>query len=182
MCVAGHALALYTSDDYLNEPFVETINRIKLYSSSVARYGTSPYLYPLYGLGELPQSFARLCAIYGGTFMLKKPVEKVEVEDGKFVGVTSEGETAKAKIVIGDPSYFPDRVKKVGQVVRAICIMDHPIPQTKDGASCQIILPGNQCDRKNGTLTSTPAARFPPLEIKEKRGRNEEQLLVGKYE
>lgn len=82
--------------------------------------------------------------------MLNKPVDKIEMEDGKFVGVTSEGETAKAKIVIGDPSYFPDRVKKVGQVVRAICIMDHPIPQTKDGNSCQIILPGNQCDRKNG--------------------------------
>ncbi len=53
-------------------------------------------------------------------------------------------------MVIGDPSYFPDKTKKVGQVVRAICIMDHPIPQTKDGLSCQIIIPFSQCDRKNG--------------------------------
>ena len=30
------------------------------------RYGKSPYLYPLYGLGELPQAFARLAAVYGG--------------------------------------------------------------------------------------------------------------------
>lgn len=40
--------------------------------------------------------------------MLHKPVEKVEAKDGA-VFVTSEGETVKAKQVIGDPSYFTDR-------------------------------------------------------------------------
>ncbi len=44
-------------------------------------------------------------------------------EAGKAVGVTSEGETAKAKLVVGDPSYFPDKVKAVARVVRAIAIM-----------------------------------------------------------
>ena len=48
--------------------------RIKLYSNSLAKYGKSPYLYPLYGLGELPQGFARLSAIYGGTYMLDKEI------------------------------------------------------------------------------------------------------------
>jgi RAB protein geranylgeranyltransferase component A len=38
---------------------MEPIKRIKLYTESLARYGKSPYLYPLYGLGELPQGFAR---------------------------------------------------------------------------------------------------------------------------
>jgi Rab GDP dissociation inhibitor len=44
---------------YLEKPVLESIKRIKLYSESLARYGKSPYLYPLYGLGELPQGFAR---------------------------------------------------------------------------------------------------------------------------
>lgn len=51
----GHALALHRDDDYLNRNAIETIERIKLYSDSLARYGKSPYLYPMYGLGELPQ-------------------------------------------------------------------------------------------------------------------------------
>ncbi|MGH0135792.1 UNVERIFIED_CONTAM: hypothetical protein FKN15_035180 [Acipenser sinensis] len=88
----GHALALYRTDDYLDQPCLESINRIKLYSESLARYGKSPYLYPLYGLGELPQGFARLSAIYGGTYMLNKPIEEIVMENGKVVGVKSEGE------------------------------------------------------------------------------------------
>ncbi len=49
--------------------------------------------------------------------MLDKPIEGVVFgEDGKVTGVTSGGETAKTKQVIADPSYFPDKVKKVGQV------------------------------------------------------------------
>jgi len=46
-------------DSYLKKPAEETVMRCKLYSESLARYGKSPYLYPLYGLGELPQGFAR---------------------------------------------------------------------------------------------------------------------------
>lgn len=146
----GHALALYRDDKHKTLPCGETIKRIQLYSDSLARYGNSPFLYPLYGLGELPQAFARLAAIYGGTYMLNKPVDEIAVdESGKVVGIKSEGEVAKAPIVIGDPSYFKDRVKKAGQVVRAICFLDHPIPNTKDSTSCQVIIPGNQADRHN---------------------------------
>ncbi|CAB1313388.1 unnamed protein product [Coregonus sp. 'balchen'] len=115
-------------DFYLDQPCIDTINRIKLYSESLARYGKSPYLYPLYGLGELPQGFARLSAIYGGTYMLNKPIEEIVMENGKVVGV---------------------KVSKVGQVVRIICVMSHPIKNTGDVNSCQIIIPQIQVNRKH---------------------------------
>lgn len=145
----GHAMALYLNDDYLTQPALETIKRIRLYSESLIRYGKSPYLYPLYGLGELPQGFARLSAIYGGTYMLDKPVDEIVYEDGKVVGVRSGEETAKCKLVICDPSYVSDKVRKVGQVIRAICILNHPIANTKDSLSCQIIIPQNQVNRRS---------------------------------
>ncbi|KZT05990.1 rab GDP-dissociation inhibitor [Laetiporus sulphureus 93-53] len=155
----GHAMALYLDDDYKTKIARPTYDRIVLYTSSMARYGKSPYIYPLYGLGELPQSFARLSAIYGGTYMLDKPIDEIVTDaDGKFVGVRSGNETVKAKQVIGDPSYFgvgqsaqagKVRVTEEGKVIRAICFLKHPIPGTDDSDSVQIIIPQNQVGRRN---------------------------------
>ncbi|KAL6222837.1 hypothetical protein ACLB2K_006227 [Fragaria x ananassa] len=147
----GHALALHRDDTYLEDPALAFVKRMKLYAESLARFqGGSPYIYPLYGLGELPQAFARLSAVYGGTYMLSKPECKVEFDgSGKVIGVTSEGETAKCKKVVCDPSYLPDKVTKVGKVARAICIMSHPIPNTNDSHSVQVILPQKQLGRKS---------------------------------
>lgn len=38
--------------------------------------------------------FFRLSAIYGGTYMLNKPIEEIIVQNGKVVGVKSEGEVS----------------------------------------------------------------------------------------
>lgn len=146
----GHAIALYLDDEYMTQPCEEPLRRIKLYYDSLSRYGKCPYLYPLYGLGELPQGFARLSAVYGGIYMLNKPADEILMENGAVCGVKSEGEIAKTKAVIADPSYFPERVKKIGQVVRCICILSHPIPNTSDSKSCQLIIPQNQVNRKSG--------------------------------
>eukprot|EP00899_Mesostigma_viride_P019041 jgi/Mesvir1/27138/Mv20808-RA.2 len=148
----GHAIALHREDSYLSQPALPTVMKIKLYNESLLRFDAmkSPYIYPLYGLGELPQAFARLSAVYGGTYMLAKPDAQVVYDDnGVAIGVSSGGETARCKFVVGDPSYFPGKTRKVGQVVRAICIMSHPIPNTGDAPSVQIILPQKQLNRKH---------------------------------
>ena len=46
--------------------------------------------------------------------------------------------------VVGDPSYFPDRVRRTSQVVRAMCLLSHPIPSTNNAPSAQIIIPQKQ--------------------------------------
>ena len=44
---------------------------------------------------------------------------------------------------------FLYKVKKVGQVVRCICLLDHPLPNTKDALSTQIIIPQMKANRKS---------------------------------
>lgn len=155
MDIVGHALALYLDEGWTKEPAMNTIERVALYIDSLRSYGKSPYLYPVYGLGDLPQSFARLSAIYGGTYMLNKEFEGLSYdEDGHVNGVKAGGETARCKLVIGDPSYFPDRVEKVGEVVRCIAILDHPVERTDNSESVQIIIPQNQVKRRHDIYIS----------------------------
>ena len=108
-----------------------------MYLDSHGRYGDSPFLYPVYGLGGLPEAFSRLCAIHGGTYMLNTNVEEILFgEDGKVTGIKVGEDTATAPLVICDPSYVtPNRVKKTGKAIRAICLMNHPIPNTADAPS-----------------------------------------------
>lgn len=159
----GHSMALYQTDEYINAAGMakECVQRIRLYVNSMARYGKSPYIYPLYGLGELPQGFARLSAIYGGTYMLNTTIDEV-LHDGKKVsGITAtmrersdEGDgmkfTTKTKKIIADPSYFPGKVQVVGHLLKAICILNHPIASTDNSDSAQLIIPQSQVGRKNG--------------------------------
>lgn len=153
----GHAMALNDNDDYLARPALETILACRLYGFSVERHGSSPYLYPIYGLGGLPEGFSRLCAVHGGTFMLNQDIDEVLFgEDGKAVGVRAGDMAATAPVIIGDSSYFPeDKTHVVGQVVRSICFLKHPLAQTNNGGSAQIIIPANQV-----AVAGYPARRF----------------------
>ncbi|KAI4143661.1 MAG: hypothetical protein LQ340_006920 [Diploschistes diacapsis] len=158
----GHSMALYQTDEYISAAGMaqETVQRIRLYVNSMARYGKSPYIYPLYGLGELPQGFARLSAIYGGTYMLSTNVDEVLYEGGKVSGIKATmaekdaaGEgmkfSTKTKKIIADPSYFPNKVQVVGHLLKAICILNHPVPNTDNSDSAQLIIPQSQVGRKN---------------------------------
>ena len=166
----GHSMALYTTDEYIDERGAakDCVERIRLYVNSMARYGKSPYIYPLYGLGELPQGFARLSAIYGGTYMLNTTVEEIKYDSsGKVSGIKAtmkergeEGEgmkfETKCSKILADPSYFSSKVQVVGHLVKAICILNHPIDKTDNADSLQLIIPQSQVGRRHGKSQSPP--------------------------
>merc|ERR1719460_3095408 len=147
----GHAVALENNDEYIKKACGPTIAKMKLYVDSLMQITGSPFIYPLYGLGGLPEGFSRLSAINRGTYMLHKPVDSFVYDDaGKVCGVKSGDEVAKCKMVICDPSYAAaTKSRTTKQIIRTICILGAPIPDTKnkDGApalSCQIIMPQKQ--------------------------------------
>ncbi|KAJ6172336.1 Rab GDP-dissociation inhibitor [Penicillium chermesinum] len=132
----GHSMALYPSDEYINAPgvAVDAINRIRLYVNSMARYGKSPYIYPctvwvLYEDGK----------VSGIKATMKDPHEQSEVM--KF--------ETKTKKIIADPSYFPNKVKVTGYLLKAICILKHPVDKTDGSDSLQLIIPQSQVGRKH---------------------------------
>jgi len=147
----SHSMCLKLDETHMGLPAKETVKDLQTYMLSLSRYGTSPYIYPLYGLGGLPEGFSRICAIHGGTFMLNQDVDEILFnESGEAYGVKAGNQMAKAAMVIGDPSYFPkEKIRSTGTVVRCICLLDHPIPNTANAESVQIVIPGPQVDRVN---------------------------------
>lgn len=146
----GHAMALERDDEYVDKAAAPTIDAIKLYANSIQRYGKSPYLYPVYGLGGLPEGFSRLCAIHGGTFMLNQGVDEILSTNGAAWGIRAANQVAKATHIIGDPSYFDaSKSRVVGKVIRSICILDHPIAGTDNAESVQVIIPASTVNRRN---------------------------------
>ena len=147
----SHSMALQLDEKHMDLPALPTVKDLQVYMYSLSRYGTSPYIYPIYGLGGLPEGFSRICAIHGGTFMLNQDIDEILMdENGQAMGVKAGNQMAKANMIIGDPSYFKsDMIRPTGQVVRCICLLDHPIPDTNNSESAQIIIPGPQVGRVN---------------------------------
>jgi len=89
--------------------------------------------------------------IEGYTYDDNGRVNGVKAKDNRPDGVS---EVAKCSCVIADPTYFSDKVKQVGQIVRCINILNHPIPNTNNAESCQIIIPNAELKRKNDIYIS----------------------------
>ncbi|XP_059051334.1 rab proteins geranylgeranyltransferase component A 2 [Achroia grisella] len=87
-------------------PCLEGVKECKKFLMSLGRYGNTPFLWPMYGSGELPQCFCRLCAVFGGVYCLNRPIDKVEtkmVDEGKtVVSIESKSKTLNCDhLVIG---------------------------------------------------------------------------------
>ncbi|XP_045533832.1 rab proteins geranylgeranyltransferase component A 1 [Papilio machaon] len=87
-------------------PCLEGVRECKKFLMSLGRYGNTPFLWPMYGSGELPQCFCRLCAVFGGVYCLNRPIDSVEtktVEEGKTkVVIESKSKTLNCEhLVIG---------------------------------------------------------------------------------
>ncbi|XP_060651316.1 rab proteins geranylgeranyltransferase component A [Drosophila nasuta] len=91
-----------------NTSFEEGMQRTQRFLGSLGRYGNTPFLFPMYGCGELPQCFCRLCAVYGGIYCLKRSVDRITVEDStNELLLSSAGKTLRAKQVVCAPGQVP---------------------------------------------------------------------------
>jgi len=82
--------------------------------------------------------------------MLNKDIDGFKYdENNKVCGVVSGNETARCKFVVCDPTYAKTKCKITGKIIRAICIMEHPMESTKNADCCQVIIPQKQSGRNN---------------------------------
>lgn len=110
-------IAIAMSDE--RTPFRDGIERTKKFLTSIGRYGNTPFLFPMYGCGEIPQCFCRLCAVFGGIYCLHRTVDDItftEEADGKvFESIQSNDQKITAKhLVFGHGVVNPKIFERIG--------------------------------------------------------------------
>merc|ERR1719317_611863 len=81
-----HSIAMTHPDS----PQTVGLKATRKFLSSLGRLVPLPFFGPCMAVGELPQAFCRLCAVFGGIYYLGKTVAKIVMKDGKVTGVMME--------------------------------------------------------------------------------------------
>ncbi|XP_041808306.1 rab proteins geranylgeranyltransferase component A 1 [Chelmon rostratus] len=147
-----HSIAMVTEDTPTEDGLAATRHFLRC----LGRYGNTPFLFPVYGLGEIPQCFCRMCAVFGGIYCLRHSVSCLLVDKDtnrcKAV-IDSRGQRISCSHFVVEDSFVGADRKRVATptrfVSRAVLITDGSI------------LPGNS-DQQVSLVTVPPIAAGCP--------------------
>ena len=117
-----------------NTSCLQGLKSTKKFLSSLGRFGNTPFLHTMYGSGELPQAFCRLCAVFGGTYYLGKDVNGIILCDDKVKGIITNGQRISCKNFVIGVSNCPSKIKQASNIKfnetilnRKICLLSDSI-------------------------------------------------------
>lgn len=115
-----YAVALVGTDHVTSQ---DGLQAVYTYVSSIGRFAPTAYLFPLYGVSEISQSFCRLSAVYGGTFLLRTAIDQLKPQVN--VGLeTPNGRVLSSRWIVSNPKYFTEFTTRQGtRIFRKICIV-----------------------------------------------------------
>ncbi|XP_033632018.1 rab proteins geranylgeranyltransferase component A 2-like [Asterias rubens] len=122
-----HSIAMVNA----NTPTEEALKATQIFLRSLGRYGNTAFLWTLYGSGELPQCFCRLCAVFAGIYMLRTNVKKLIIDDNNLCkgAIDSDGRRLTCNNLIMETSYAPPQAVNIGSgtISRGILLTDRPL-------------------------------------------------------
>ncbi|NXP14786.1 RAE2 geranylgeranyltransferase, partial [Thinocorus orbignyianus] len=137
-----HSIAMVSETDCTT---LEGLHATKKFLQCLGRYGNTPFLFPLYGQGEIPQCFCRLCAVFGGIYCLRHPVQclVVDKESGRCKAIVDHfGQRISANYFIVEDSYLSESVCTnvcYRQISRAVLITDRSVLNTDSEQQVSIL-------------------------------------------
>lgn len=103
----------------------ELFTRMFKFIKSLGVHSSLPYLYTIYGTGDIPQAYARIAAVYGATYIINESlkIEKVQKNEEKFeifCNIAGENKFFTCKqIVVGMeyqktlPKIFEEKLREI---------------------------------------------------------------------
>ncbi|KAK7130748.1 hypothetical protein R3I94_016031 [Phoxinus phoxinus] len=139
-----HSIAMVTQQTLTEEGLKATQHFLRC----LGRYGNTPFLFPLYGLGEIPQCFCRMCAVFGGIYCLRHSVQCLVVDKGsnkvKAV-IDTRGQKIGCSHFVVEDSYIRDEQRQstaYRQISRAVLITDRSVlPSESDQQISLVTIP-----------------------------------------
>ena len=122
MHYVSHSIAMVPPTETATKGLAAT----RKFLSSLGRFGPTPFLWSMYGTGELPQvlpiyfnkqflqslillqAFCRLCAVFGGIYYLGKTVNKIVVKNNKVTAVVIENKKIRCDHLVVPAHQLPD--------------------------------------------------------------------------
>lgn len=137
---------------------------------SLGRYGNTPFLWSLYGAGELPQAFCRMCAVFGGIYCLRKNVKSLVLdEDGKrcLAVISEDNQRLNTQWLIMEKSYVPAvfKIATHSMKSRAILITDRSLKPTEREHICMLTMPGRSDGHPVRVIELPPSSMACPLSL-----------------
>lgn len=124
---------------------LDGLQATKKFLQCLGRYGNTPFLFPMYGQGEIPQCFCRLCAVFGGIYCLRHSVQclVVDKESGRCKAIVDHfGQRISANYFIVEDSYLSERTCTnvcYRQISRAVLITDQSVLNTDSEQQISIL-------------------------------------------
>ncbi|KAJ3190383.1 hypothetical protein HDU85_000679 [Gaertneriomyces sp. JEL0708] len=135
-----HTIALVASDEASSVSTPTGLQLTQKHLQSLGRWGKTAFLVALYGAGsELIQAFCRLCAVYGGTYILAHPLRTIaiDVETSRYQVIADDGSQFTASWLIASPHYLrflpsaqQPQPKRIMAVWRAIVVTNKSLHDT----------------------------------------------------
>ncbi|NXY21181.1 RAE2 geranylgeranyltransferase, partial [Atrichornis clamosus] len=124
---------------------LEGLQATKKFLQCLGRYGNTPFLFPLYGQGEIPQCFCRLCAVFGGIYCLRHAVQCLVLDraSGRCKAIVDHfGQRISANYFIVEDSYLSESTCTnvcYRQISRAVLITDQSVLNTDSEQQVSIL-------------------------------------------
>ncbi|CAH1777558.1 unnamed protein product [Owenia fusiformis] len=151
-------------------PLKEGLSKTQKFLQSLGRYGNTAFLWPLYGSGEIPQCFCRMCAVFGGIYCLRMAAQSVILDSNcsHCTGIiNTEGTRLNCDWLVMEQSYTPQSFLpdsySLSQISRGILITDSSIlPSAGDQISLLHLPPSEQHPHPITVLELSPTSMACP--------------------
>ncbi|XP_074407846.1 rab proteins geranylgeranyltransferase component A 1 [Zonotrichia albicollis] len=137
-----HSIAMVAETD---SSTLQGLQATKKFLQCLGRYGNTPFLFPLYGQGEIPQCFCRLCAVFGGIYCLRHAVRCLVLDraSGRCKAIVDQfGQRISANYFIVEDSYLSESTCTnvcYRQISRAVLITDQSVLNTDSEQQVSIL-------------------------------------------